>query len=68
MRKFKENIQEIKKGDIFFASGSFRVAAFDAHPDHYEEECPWVVYDTVGSFWTEEDVRPSNEAFKKIPS
>ena len=65
MTRFKENIKEIVKGDIFYAAGSFRIAAFGAIIDSFEDGEFWVVYDTLGGFWTEEEVRSASEAFEK---
>ena len=52
----KNRIQEIKKGDSFFALGSLRIAKYDAHQNFDESDEPWIVYDNYDNSYFEEDV------------
>lgn len=51
------NIERIKKGVFFLVSGHVHEAGEDAHQNFDEPDNPWIVYDTNGDSWFEEDVQ-----------
>lgn len=51
------NIERIKKGAFFLVSGHVYEAGEDAHQNFDEPDEPWIVYDTNGDSWFEEDVQ-----------
>ena len=54
--KIKTRIQDISKGDYFFACGTLNLAEFDAHQNFDEDDEPWIVYDAEGNSYFEEDI------------
>lgn len=49
------DIKKIRQGDTFWASNSYHTAAEDAHQNLDEKYNPWIVYDTEGNSYFEED-------------
>ena len=54
--EIRTRIQDIKKGDVFIAAGELYAAGEDAHKNLDEPDEPWIVYDTAGGSWFEEDI------------
>ena len=57
--RIKSKIQEIKAGHLFYVGKErgVRIAAFNAHQNFDESDDPWIVYDTNGDSWFEDDVK-----------
>lgn len=52
----KTMIQDIEKGDTFEVNGVMLEAQDNSHKNFDEEDEPWIVYDTNGNSWFEEDI------------
>ena len=53
----KSRIQDIKAGDQFQVNGNIYTAANNSHQNFDEPDNPWIVYDTDGNGWFEEDIQ-----------
>jgi len=52
----RTKIEEIKKGDRFYALGEIRIADENAYQQQNEKESQWIVYDIEGIWYFEEDI------------
>lgn len=55
-RFIRSKIQDIKDGDAFFIGTGLHFADGDAHINRDEPDEPWIVYDTAGDSWFQEDI------------
>lgn len=54
----RDDIRALKGGDAFVVGEAVLVAQDDAHQNLDEPDEPWIVYDTFGNGWFEEDLSP----------